>query len=119
MTAEYILAIDQGKTTTRVLAFSLDGEILGLSQKEITQYYPQNGWVEHDGEEIWDKTVECLSDVVQKQNKQNRKAIAVGITNQACFGIAKRESLCRVRLYGKTAEPQISVIPLKHRVLNL
>lgn len=82
MTAEYILAIDQGTTTTRVLAFSLSGEILGLAQKEIKQYYPQNGWVEHDGEEIWDKTIECLSEVIQEQNKQNRQAIAVGITNQ-------------------------------------
>lgn len=82
MTTQYILAIDQGTTTTRVLAFSLGGEILGLSQKEIKQYYPQNGWVEHDGEEIWDKTVECLSEVIQEQKKNNMQAIAVGITNQ-------------------------------------
>lgn len=82
MTTDYILAIDQGTTTTRALAFSLSGEILGLAQKEIKQYYPQNGWVEHDGEEIWNKTIECLSEVIQEQKQKNRQAIAVGITNQ-------------------------------------
>ena len=82
MTTDYILAIDQGTTTTRVLAFSLAGDILSLAQKEITQYYPQNGWVEHDGEEIWTKTIECLGAVVKEQDLQGRSAIAVGITNQ-------------------------------------
>ena len=79
---EYILAIDQGTTSSRVLAFSKSGEILGVAQKEIEQYYPQNGWVEHDGEEIWIKTIECLFEVIEEQKELGRTALAVGITNQ-------------------------------------
>ncbi len=82
MTTEYLIAIDQGTTTTRVLAFSLAGDKLGFSQREFTQYYPQNGWVEHDGEEIWLKTIQCLKDVVDEQKRMGRIALAIGITNQ-------------------------------------
>ena len=79
---EYIIPIDQGTTSSRVLAFSHSGDILGLAQKEIEQHYPQNGWVEHDAEEIWIKTIECLLEVVEAQKEQGRTATAVGITNQ-------------------------------------
>lgn len=82
MTSEYLISIDQGTTSTRALAFSLGGDILSISQKEFMQYYPQNGWVEHDADEIWLKTIECLKEVIEEQKLQGRSAIAIGITNQ-------------------------------------
>ena len=82
MAEEYLIAIDQGTTSTRVLAFSLAGDILALTQKEFKQYYPNNGWVEHDCEEIWQKTLECLQSVINEQSSFGRKALAIGITNQ-------------------------------------
>lgn len=82
MDNDYIIAIDQGTTSTRVLAFSLTGEILGVSQQAIEQYYPQNGWVEHDGQEIWTKTLTCLKSVIEQQRAKGRTAITIGITNQ-------------------------------------
>ena len=82
MSNEYLLAIDQGTTSTRVLAFSLEGHTLGVSQKEIEQFYPRDGWVEHDGEEIWQKTIACLDEVIKEQSELGRTAMAAGITNQ-------------------------------------
>ena len=64
-----ILAIDQGTTSTRAIAFSIKGKKLYSSQLEFKQYFPKNGWVEHDPEEIWSTTKKTLSDVVKKVKK--------------------------------------------------
>ena len=53
----YILAIDQGTTSSRAIVFGKDRTIAGVGQKEFTQHFPQDGWVEHDPEEIWDSVV--------------------------------------------------------------
>ena len=53
----YILAIDQGTTSSRAIVFGEDRTIAGVGQKEFTQIFPQDGWVEHDPEEIWDSVV--------------------------------------------------------------
>lgn len=95
MTSEYLISIDQGTTSTRALAFSLSGEILSIAQKEFKQYYPQNGWVEHDADEIWFKTIECLNEVIEEQKLLGRSAIAFGITNQ------RETSLLWDRITGK------------------
>ena len=77
-----ILAIDQGTTSTRAIAFSVQGKKLYSSQLEFKQYFPKNGWVEHDPEEIWKTTIQVVKDVINKCRKKNIKILTVGITNQ-------------------------------------
>ena len=77
-----ILAIDQGTTSTRAIAFSVQGKKLYTSQLEFKQYFPKNGWVEHDSEEIWKKTLRVVKEVICKCRKKNIKILTVGITNQ-------------------------------------
>ena len=76
----YLLAIDQGTSSTRAMIYSLDWKVLHISQYPITQYYPQDGYVEHDPEEIWGKTLAAIQDVVSQVDKT--KIIACGLTNQ-------------------------------------
>ena len=54
-----VLAIDQGTTGTTCMVFAQDGEVLGRGYREFTQYFPQPGWVEHDAEEIWQRTLDA------------------------------------------------------------
>ena len=76
-----LLAIDQGTTSSRAIVFSAAGEVLHVAQKELMQHYPQAGWVEHDANEIWDDTLACAREVVEKAG--GAEAIAgIGITNQ-------------------------------------
>ena len=77
-----ILAIDQGTTSTRAIVFSVNGEKLYSSQLEIKQYFPKNGWVEHDPEEIWKTTLQVVKNVIHKCKKKNIKILTVGIANQ-------------------------------------
>jgi len=74
----YILAIDQGTTSSRAILFDANMSIAHVSQREFTQIYPQSGWVEHDVEEIWDSVVAVVKDVVAKADD----IAAIGITNQ-------------------------------------
>jgi glycerol kinase len=75
----YILAIDQGTTSTRALIFDECGEVVKLSQKELTLYTPQSGWVEQDVQDIWNDTVCVCNDVLAGFEGQ---ISAIGITNQ-------------------------------------
>ena len=77
-----ILTIDQGTTSTRAIAFSTNGKKLYSSQVEFKQYFPKNGWVEHDPEEIWKTTLKVVKDVINKCRKKNIKILTIGITNQ-------------------------------------
>ena len=77
-----ILAIDQGTTSTRAIVFSVNGEKLYSSQLEIKQYFPKNGWVEHDPEEIWKTTLQVVKNVIHNCKKKNIKILTVGIANQ-------------------------------------
>lgn len=77
-----LIAIDQGTTSSRAIAFDLDGSIVAMSQQEITQHYPQPGWVEHDSEEIWKTTAATLRQVLELLKGESRQAAAIGITNQ-------------------------------------
>ena len=82
MTKKYILALDQGTTSSRAILFDFAGNIVGVAQKEFTQYFPQTGWVEHDAEEIWASQL-AVAQLVIKQNKIKVAEIAaIGITNQ-------------------------------------
>ncbi|BFT32308.1 glycerol kinase GlpK [Alteromonas sp. D210916BOD_24] len=78
----YILAIDQGTTSSRSIVFSTQGKIEAIAQQEFSQHYPQDGWVEHDPEEIWESVVCTLKDVFEKCPIKPCNIAAVGITNQ-------------------------------------
>jgi glycerol kinase len=78
MSRDLILAIDQGTTGTKVLLFNRGSQILAQAYREITQYYPQPGWVEHDLKEIWNSVVDLINEVVSHNNDEgNIKAIAI------------------------------------------
>ncbi|KGP64457.1 glycerol kinase [Legionella norrlandica] len=76
----YILAIDQGTSSTRAMIYTLHGELVTSSQYSLTQYYPNLGWVEHDPEEIWEKTLKAMKDVVSQV--PGKLILCCGITNQ-------------------------------------
>ncbi|MEM9501619.1 MAG: glycerol kinase GlpK [Pseudomonadota bacterium] len=79
--SDYILVLDEGTTSTRAMLFASDGEFIVSTQEELTQYYPQSGWVEHDANEIWQKTLQCALEVIPKAGGAACIA-AIGIANQ-------------------------------------
>jgi glycerol kinase len=78
----YILAIDQGTTSSRAILFTSAGEPAGIAQQEFHQHFPEDGWVEHDPEDIWNSTVDVCHEVMQQQGVQASDIAAIGITNQ-------------------------------------
>ena len=66
---KFIVSIDQGTTSTRTMLFDVSGKQIFVSKKEIKQYFPKNGWVEHNPEEIWKKTKKTLKAVILKSKK--------------------------------------------------
>src|SRR5579883_1401821 len=80
--ARFILAIDQGTTSTRAMLFDAEGAPRAQAQRELTQHYPQPGWVEHDPEEIWQAVLETCRAVIAAQSIGARDIAAIGITNQ-------------------------------------
>jgi glycerol kinase len=79
---DYILAIDQGTTSSRAIIFDKSGSIVSSGQLEHKQIFPQAGWVEHDPKEIWDNTREVIGQALSKANITRHNIQAVGITNQ-------------------------------------
>lgn len=80
--ANYIGAIDQGTTSTRFIVFDHSGRVVTMAQKEHEQIYPQPGWVEHNPEEIWERTREVIGDAMAKGGLRPSDLAAIGITNQ-------------------------------------
>ena len=80
--AKYVAAIDQGTTSTRMIIFNHESEIVAVAQKEHRQIYPQPGWVEHDPMEIWERTQEVAREALHKAGIRGSDLAAVGITNQ-------------------------------------
>ncbi|MFL0800451.1 MAG: glycerol kinase GlpK [Agarilytica sp.] len=80
--SQFILAIDQGTTSSRAIVFDKDANIISVAQQEFTQHYPHNGWVEHDPEEIWSTTLAVSQQAVSEAENQNCQVVAIGITNQ-------------------------------------
>ena len=78
----FIVAIDQGTTSTRVILFDLEGNTKFISQFEFNQYFPKNGWVEHNPNEIWTTTLKALKKVIKKASLLKGKILTIGITNQ-------------------------------------
>ncbi len=82
MKEQYILAIDQGTSSSRAIVFNRQGESLAVAQKEFTQHFPQSGWVEHDPLEIWSSEAAVISEVMAGMGISGQDIAAVGITNQ-------------------------------------
>ena len=78
----FILSIDQGTTSTRSILFDLKGKPVFVSQKEFKQYYPKDGWVEHNPEEIWVTTKKVIKEIINKNKKIKGNILTIGITNQ-------------------------------------
>ena len=79
---KYILALDQGTTSSRAILFDSQQNIVGLSQKEFTQIYPREGWVEHDAMEIWSSQYAVMMEVIAQTGVSPAEIAAIGITNQ-------------------------------------
>ena len=79
---KFIISIDQGTTSSRVILFDTKGNIVFVSQYEFKQYFPKNGWVEHNPNEIWSTTLKALKQVINKAKKLKGNILTIGITNQ-------------------------------------
>ena len=79
---KYILALDQGTTSSRAIVFGHDGSIISVAQKEFKQIFPQPGWVEHDPEEIWSTQLGVAAEAITKAGLSTENIHAIGITNQ-------------------------------------
>lgn len=80
--SRYLLAIDQGTTSSRAIIFDLNGSIVASSQQEFPQIFPQDGWVEHDPEDIWSTTEATCKGVLKKASIAASDILSIGITNQ-------------------------------------
>lgn len=79
---KYILAIDQGTTSTRTILFDHDSNVVMSAQKEFTQYFPKAGWVEHDANEIWLSTLSVMTETISMSGISPEQVVGIGITNQ-------------------------------------
>ena len=79
---QYILALDQGTTSSRSILFDKSGSIIAVAQREFTQIFPKPGWVEHNPEEIWESQLATAKEVLAKANVSPKDIAAIGITNQ-------------------------------------
>jgi glycerol kinase len=80
--SRYILAIDQGTTSTRCILFDRDNRLVAVSQREHRQFFPQPGWVEHDAREIWANTRDLIGEVLARADARTADIAAIGVTNQ-------------------------------------
>src|SRR6476659_5893174 len=80
--SRYILALDQGTTSSRAIIFDRQGQIVALAQKEFSQIFPKPGWVEHDADEIWASQVGVASEAIARLGADPTDIAAIGITNQ-------------------------------------
>jgi len=82
MSSNYILALDQGTTSSRSMIFDKQGNIISVAQKEFKQIFPQPGWVEHDADEIWSTQFGTMAEALAKANIALKQIAGIGITNQ-------------------------------------
>ena len=79
---KYVLAIDQGTTSSRAILFNRAMEPEFMSQQEFPQYFPKPGWVEHDPEEIWNSVLSVCKSVIVKAGISGKDIVSIGISNQ-------------------------------------
>jgi glycerol kinase len=80
--SNYVLALDQGTTSSRAILFDRGGHIVSIAQQEFPQIFPQAGWVEHNPEDIWSSQLYCAREALSKANVRADEVAAIGITNQ-------------------------------------
>ncbi|WP_432264284.1 glycerol kinase GlpK [Bordetella genomosp. 12] len=80
--SDYVLALDQGTTSSRAIVFDRQGAVRGVGQREFRQYYPRPGWVEHDALEIWSSQLEVAREALRNAGASAADLAAIGITNQ-------------------------------------
>ncbi|WP_092590296.1 glycerol kinase GlpK [Acidaminobacter hydrogenoformans] len=97
----YLLALDQGTTSSRAVLFDTQGRIVSMAQKDFKQYYPQPGWVEHDPSELWGTQLGVAQEVLEKTGVSPSEVAALGITNQ------RETTLVWERETGKPVYPAI------------
>src|ERR1041384_5247680 len=78
----YVLAIDQGTTSSRALIVDAEGQVAGLGQQAFTQHFPQPGWVEHDPMQIWTSTLDSVGVALAQAGLAANELSAIGVTNQ-------------------------------------
>ena len=79
---KYVVALDQGTTSSRAIVFDHGGAVVSMAQQEFTQHFPQPGWVEHDAEDIWRSQLAVLREALGEARLSGRDIAAIGITNQ-------------------------------------
>ncbi|HWI48695.1 MAG TPA: glycerol kinase GlpK [Rummeliibacillus sp.] len=82
MSEKYIMALDQGTTSSRAILFDESGNVFHTAQQEFPQYFPQSGWVEHNAEEIWSSILSVIAGVLSEKNVSADQVAGIGITNQ-------------------------------------
>ena len=82
MEKKFILALDQGTTSSRAIVFDHNGQIKSVAQKEFTQYFPQPGWVEHNPNEIWSSQASVIAEAISVIDINGLDIVGIGITNQ-------------------------------------
>ncbi len=82
MSGRHILAIDQGTTSSRAMIFSEAGNCVAVAQQEFRQIFPQDGWVEHDPEDIWQSVFSVCRQVLKQAEETGIDIVGIGITNQ-------------------------------------
>jgi len=80
--SSFILAIDQGTTSSRAILFDRQGQVAAVAQQEFTQHFPHDGWIEHNPEDIWETVVATCRDVIVKAAISADQIAGIGITNQ-------------------------------------
>ena len=104
----YLLALDQGTTSSRAILFDCRQNIVAVAQKEFAQQYPRQGWVEHDAMEIWSSEYAVMMEVLAKADVPARDIAAIGITNQRkprCCGTGKPAGLFTTPSFGSAGAP--------------
>src|ERR1700761_674693 len=81
-TSGILLSIDQGRSSSRAIAFSPDGTLVATKQQAFEQLYPASGWVEHDAEVIWATVLSTTRAVIERLRNAKRSIVAIGLTNQ-------------------------------------
>ncbi|OUN01648.1 MAG: glycerol kinase [Firmicutes bacterium ZCTH02-B6] len=101
MSKRWVLALDQGTTSSRAILFDRRGQVVAVAQQEFRQHYPQPGWVEHDAEEIWSTQLATAQQVLEKAGVAPHDVAAIGITNQ------RETTVLWDRMTGKPVAPAI------------
>ena len=106
--SKYILSIDQGTTSSRAVLFTKDAQVYTAAQQEFQQYFPENGWVEHNPDHIWQTVISSAQKALADKQVKAEDIIAIGIANQRETTLVwnkKTGNLFITRLYGKTDAP--------------